>query len=329
MKQITKTNNFSDIVSLINRSRLRAYQAVNRELIELYWKIGEYISNKTLEEGWGKSTVQNLARYIQKAEPGIKGFSDKNLWRMKQFYEVYKNYPKLSTLLREISWSHNMIIMSKCETIEEKEFYLQLVVNEHYTFRELERQINTCYYERTLLSQQHHEKLSTVLREFPQEVMKAFKDHYVFDFLNVDEEYSEDDLQKSLIKNMKNFILELGKDFIFVGENYRLQVGMKDFYIDLLFFHRSLNCLVAFELKTVDFMPEHLGQLNFYLEALDRDLKKPHENPSVGVLLCKGKDNEVVEYAISRQMSPTLISEYEMAMPDKKLLQEKLREICG
>ena len=329
MKQITKTNNFSDIVSLINQSRLRAYQAVNRELIELYWKIGEYISNKTLEEGWGKSTVQNLAEYIQNAEPGIKGFSDKNLWRMKQFYEVYKDHPKLSTLLREISWSHNMMIMSKCDTIEEKEFYLQLVVNERYTKRELERQINACYYERTLLSHKHHEKLSPLVREIPKDVIKAFKDHYVFDFLNVDEEYSEDDLQKSLIKNMKNFILELGKDFIFVGENYRLQVGMKDFYIDLLFFHRSLNCLVAFELKTVDFMPEHLGQLNFYLEALDRDVKKPHENPSVGVLLCKGKDNEVVEYAISRQMSPTLISEYEMAMPDKKLLQEKLREICG
>lgn len=329
MKQITKTNNFSDIVSLINQSRLKAYQAVNRELIELYWKIGEYISNKTSEEGWGKSTVQNLSAYIQNAEPGIKGFSDKNLWRMKQFYEVYRDYPKLSALLREITWTNHVMILSKCRTVEEKEFYLQLIVNEHYTSRELERQIKSCYYERTLLGQQHHEKLSALLREFPKEVIKAFKDHYVFDFLKVNEEYSEDDLQKSLIKNLKNFILELGKDFIFIGENYRLQVGMKDFYIDLLFFHRSLNCLVAFELKTVDFMPEHLGQLNFYLEALDRNVKKPHENPSVGVLLCKGKDNEVVEYAISRQMSPTLISEYEMAMPDKKLLQEKLREICG
>lgn len=135
-------------------------------------------------------------------------------------------------------------------------------------------------------------------------------------------------MQRSLVKNMKKFVLELGKDFIFVGENYRLQVGMKDFYIDLLFFHRNLNCLVAFKLKTVDFMPEHLGQLNFYLEALDRDVRKRHENPSIGVLLCKGKDNEVVEYAMSRQLSPTLISEYEMELPDKKILREKLREIC-
>lgn len=135
-------------------------------------------------------------------------------------------------------------------------------------------------------------------------------------------------MQRSLVKNMKKFVLELGKDFIFVGENYRLQVGMKDFYIDLLFFHRNLNCLVAFELKTVDFMSEHLGQLNFYLEALDRDVRKRHENPSIGVLLCKGKDNEVVEYAMSRQLSPTLISKYEMALPDKKILREKLRELC-
>lgn len=324
-----ENNNFGDIVSLINQSRLKAYQAVNRELIELYWKIGKYISKKTNEEGWGKSTVQNLADYINDKEPGIKGFSDKNLWRMKQFYEVYKDYPKLSALLREINWTNNVMILSKCETIEEKEFYLQLVVNEQYTKRELERQINSCCYERTLLGQKYHEKLSPLVREFPEKISKIFKEQYIFDFLNLSEDIQENDLQKSLVKNMKKFVLELGKDFIFVGENYRLQVGMKDFYIDLLFFHRNLNCLVAFELKTVDFMPEHLGQLNFYLEALDRDVRKKHENPSIGVLLCKGKDDDVVEYAMSRQLSPTLISEYEMALPDKKILREKLREICA
>lgn len=170
-------------------------------------------------------------------------------------------------------------------------------------------------------------KLSTALREIAPDITNTFKDSYVFEFLNLSEPNNETDIQKGLIKQMKNFILELGRNFLFIDEEYKVQVGNSDFYIDLLFYHRGLQCLVAVELKADKFKPEHLGQLNFYLEALDRDIKKPHENPSIGVLLCKEKDNEVVEYALSRSLSPTMVSKYQLQLPDKKLLQQKLHEL--
>ena len=170
-------------------------------------------------------------------------------------------------------------------------------------------------------------KLSSLPREFEVDINKAFKDSYVFDFLNLPESYNEGDLQKGLLRQMKDFILELGRDFLFIDQEYKVQVGNSDFYIDLLFFHRGLQCLVAFELKVDKFKPEHLGQLNFYLEALDRDVKRSNENASIGVLLCKDKDSEVVEYALSRSLSPTVVAEYKTQLPDKKLLQQKLHEL--
>lgn len=315
---------FADIILLIKKSRVKAIKSVNAELINLYWNIGEYISNKIEQAEWGDSVVIELSKYIQKSEPEIKGFSDKNIWRMKQFYETYKDFPKLSTLLREISWSHNLAIFSRCKNNEEREFYLKLAKREGYSFRELDRQISSSLFERTMIG---NSKLSTALRDNNQDLTNTFKDSYVFEFLNLPERHSEMDLQRGLIKQMKNFILELGKDFLFIGEEYKLQVGNSDFFIDLLFYHRGLQCLVAFELKTDKFKPDHLGQLNFYLEALDRDIKKPNENPSIGILLCKDKDSEVVEYALSRSLSPTMISDYKTQLPDKKILQKKLHEL--
>ena len=317
-------NRFTDIIQLIKQSRTNAIKAVNAELINLYWNIGEYISKKIEQSEWGDSVVTELANFIQTQEPEIKGFSDKNIWRMKQFYENYKDFPKLSTLLREISWSHNLAIFSRCKTVEEREFYLKLAKQENYSFRELERQISASLFERTMIG---NSKLSTALRESNHDLTNTFKDRYVFEFLNLPEPHSESDLQRGLVRQMKNFILELGKDFLFIGEEYKLQVGNSDFYIDLLFYHRGLQCLVAFELKANKFKPDHLGQLNFYLETLDRDVRKPNENPSIGVLLCKDKDSEVVEYALSRSLSPTMVSEYKTQLPDKKLLQQKLHEL--
>ncbi|MGM0635472.1 MAG: PDDEXK nuclease domain-containing protein [Bacteroidota bacterium] len=315
---------FADIIRLIKKSRVKAIKSVNAELINLYWNIGEYISNKIEQSEWGDSVVMELSKYIQKTEPELKGFSDKNIWRMKQFYDTYKDFPKLSTLLREISWSHNLAIFSRCKTTEEREFYLKLAKQENYSFRELDRQISSSLFERTMIG---NSKLSTELRENNKDLINTFKDSYVFEFLNLPERHSEHDLQYGLIEQMKNFILELGKDFLFIGEEYKLQVGNSDFFIDLLFYHRGLQCLVAFELKTDKFKPDHLGQLNFYLEALDRDIKKANENPSIGILLCKDKDSEVVEYALNRSLSPTMVSDYKTQLPDKKILQKKLHEL--
>jgi len=317
-------NRFTDIIQLIKQSRTNAIKAVNAELINLYWNIGEYIIKKIEQSEWGDSVVTELANFIHTQEPEIKGFSDKNIWRMKQFYETYEDFPKLSTLLREISWSHNLAIFSRCKTAEEREFYLKLAKQENHSFRELERQISASLFERTMIG---NSKLSTALRESKHDLTNSFKDSYVFEFLNLPDPHSESDLQYGLVRQMRNFILEIGKDFLFIGEEYKLQVGNSDFFIDLLFYHRGLQCLVAFELKADKFKPDHLGQLNFYLEALDRDVKKPNENPSIGVLLCKDKDSEVVEYALSRSLSPTMVSEYKTQLPDKKLLQQKLHEL--
>jgi predicted nuclease of restriction endonuclease-like (RecB) superfamily len=315
-------NRFTDIIHLIKQSRENAIRFVNAELINLYWNIGEYISKKIEQSEWGDSVVTELAKFIQTNEPEIKGFSDKNLWRMKQFFESYKDFPKLSPLVREISWTNNLLVFSRCKSIEEKEFYLKLIKQESYSKRELDRQISASLFERTMIG---NYKLSLVVRENKNDLTDAFKDSYVFEFLNLPEPYNERDLQRGLVRQMKDFIIELGKDFLFIGEEYKLQVGNSDFFIDLLFYHRGLQCLVAFELKADKFKPDHLGQLNFYLEALDRDVKKPNENPSIGILLCKDKDSEVVEYALSRSLSPTMVSEYKTQLPDKKLLQQKLR----
>lgn len=317
-------NDFREVVRLIRTTHKEVYSRVNASLIGLYWDIGKLISHKVVADGWGKGVVAQLADFIAKATPDIRGFSDKNLWRMKQFYETYQHNEKLAVLVKELPWTHNLAIFSRCKTDEEREYYLTLCKKEAYSSRELERQIDSSQFERAIVSKS---KLSAVLRETQSSSSHIFKDSYILEFLGLPEDHSENELKRSLVQHMKQFILELGKDFIFIGEEYRLQVGNQDFYIDLLFYHRGLTALVAFELKIGKFSPEHLGQLNFYLEALDRDIKKSHENPSIGVLLCRDKDDEVVEYALSRSLSPTLIAQYQLQLPDKKLLQRKLHDL--
>ena len=320
-----RSGQFAEVVSLIQQTRTYVIRLANTALIDLYWNIGQYISEKIEASDWGDGVVKQLADYIAKNAPEAKGFSDKNLWRMKQFYETYNGVDeKLSPLVRQISWTNNLIILSRTKTIEEKEFYLKECIEERLSKRELNRQIDSALYERSIAN---NIKLSPVMREIAPQAEHVFRDQYVLEFLGGKDYENENSMKAALIKQIKQFILELGKDFIFIDEEFRLQVGNSDFRIDLLFYHRELQCLVAFELKTGKFKPEHLGQLNFYLEALDRDVKKPKENPSIGVLLCKDKDNEVVEYALSRSLSPTMVAEYQLCLPDKALLQQKLRDI--
>ena len=316
---------FAEVVGMIQSTRQNVIRVANTALIDLYWRVGEYLSLKIASAEWGDGVVRQLAEHISRNCPDIKGFSDKNLWRMKQFYETYaEDAEKLSTLLRQISWSHNRLIMSRCKSAAERKFYLEKACAEHYSFRQLDRQIDSALYERTQVNQP---KLSPLLREIAPEAERVFRDQYVMEFITGKEAKPENNLRRALLKKIKQFILELGKDFICIEEEYRLQVGCSDFRIDLLFYHRELQCLVAFELKTEKFKPEHLGQLNFYLEALDRDVKKSKENPSIGVLLCKDKDDEVVEYALSRSLSPTMVAEYQLCLPDKALLQQKMHEL--
>lgn len=309
---------------MIDSARAKIIKTANVQLIDLYWNIGHYLCERCSEAGWGKATVQSLADLIQKERPTWRGFSSPNLWRMKQFYETYSNEEKLSTLLRELPWSANLHILGKCKSMEERQFYIELAIQERWNVREIERQIDGALFERKLTGAPI---LSTVLREIHPTATNIFKDRYLVDFVDLPTSHSENDLQRGLIANLKKFLLELGRDFCFIDNEFPLQISNKDYYIDLLLFHRGLNCLVAVELKIDDFKPEYIGKLDFYLEALDRYHRKPHENPSVGVLLCKGHDRETVEIALSRSLSPALVAEYETKLIDKKLLEQKLHEL--
>jgi predicted nuclease of restriction endonuclease-like (RecB) superfamily len=316
-------DSYAEIVEIIRSARERAYIKVNEELILMYSEIGKYISEKTKGATYGDAYIEGLANFFATQYPELKGFTRRGLYRMKQFYELYKDDEKVSTVLTQLSWSNHLKIMSACKSKEERYFYIELCRKEKYSARELARQIDSCYYERYMLSQK---PTTPAITQAKKDTGNIFLDTYTLDFLDLPEVANEKDLQKSIIHNLKNFILEVGKDFTFVGEEYRLQVGNHDYYIDLLFYHRGLSCMVAFELKLGEFKPEYVGKMNLYLEALDREIKKPNENPSVGVILCAQKDDEVVEYALSRSLSPTMVSEYKLKLIDKELLQNKLRE---
>jgi len=370
MKGIIQQREFTDILLFIKQSQWNALKSVNAELINLYWNVGHYISERVKSAEWGDKTIDELANFIQKTEPNLKGFNRRGLYRMRQFYETYAKTlivsPVLTQLetaenvivsavltqlqptdnqqveivstvltqfdrnaikdsiLAKISWTNHLTILSRCKMEEEREFYLRLTNKEKYSTRELDRQISAGVFERTMIGST---KLSPVARKIHPNAASFFKDNYVVELLGLPDNHEESDLQNGLIENFKNFLLEFGSDFSFIKKEFRLQVGNSDFFIDLLFYHRELQCLVAFELKTDKFRPEHLGQLDFYLEALDRDVKKPHENPSIGILLCKDKDDMVVEYALNRSLSPTLVSQYQTKLPDKKLLQQKIQEL--
>lgn len=321
--QAVDSADFADIAQLIATARQRAVQAVNTTLIELYWQIGEHISRKIAASEWGDGVVEQLARYLARTQPGLRGFTRRNLFRMRQFFEAYAGNEFVSPLVTQLPWTHHLIILSQSKRAEEREFYLRLASQEKWSKRQLERQFKAALFERTVLTPA---KVSAVLSETHPEAVSVFKDSYLIEFLDIPQGHAEADLHRGLLLRLKDFLIELGRDFCFVGSEYPVQVGGRDFALDLLFFHRGLNGLVAIELKVGRFEPEYLGKLNFYLEALDRDVKKPHERPAIGVLLCASKDDEVVEYALSRSTSPALIAEYQTQLPDKALLRAKLHE---
>ncbi len=313
---------FSKLITIIDDARSRALKAVNAELIQMYWDVGACLSDLCAQSEFGDGTIDQVASFIARENPNIKGFNRRGLYRMKQFYEAYRGDEFVSPLVTQISWTNHLLILSGCKSREERHFYLALCAREQYSKRELERQINSAYFERYMLS-----RTKPISQRVPGDVRDSILDTYVLEFLDLPDVFSERNLRKAIIANLKQFILEFGKDFTLVGEEYRVQVGNTDFFIDLLFYNRALSCLVPIELKLGKFRPEHIGQINFYLEALDRDVRKPNENPSVGVILCASKDDAVVEYALSRSISPTLVSDYQLCLPDKQLLQNKLREL--
>ena len=242
---------------------------------------------------------------------------------MKQFYELYADNEIVSPLVTQLSWTNHLLIMSGCKSDEEREFYIKLAIRERYSKRELMRQMDSGYYERYMLSK------DKLLPEPISSLQNPFLDSYVIEFLDLPDTFHESDFRKALVKEMRDFMLELGKDFTFVGEEYPIQVANEDYKIDLLFYHRSLKCLVAIELKIGKLKPEYISKMDFYLEGLDRQIKKEDENPSVGLILCASKEDEVVEYAMSRTLSPMMVAQYQLQLPDKDTLRKKLQEISN
>jgi len=318
---------FSRIIELIEQRKNNAYLKINEELILMYLDVGKFLYDLQQNSKYGDKITTKAAEFMKNNYPNIRGFTKRNIERMVQFYKTYKDDEIATPLVTQLSWTNNLLILSGSKEKEERHFYLQLAIKNRYSKRELDRQISSSYYERYLLS--YGKQLPSITKTIDEDDYPNSRilDTYSLEFLNLPEHFSENDFRNSIINNLKDFVLEIGKDFTFIGDEYRIQVGNHDFFIDLLFYNRELSCLVAFELKLGEYKAEYLSKMNLYLEALDRDVKKLNENPSVGVILCSSKDKDVVEYSISKNMSQTLISEYKLKLINKKVLEDKLKEV--
>ena len=303
-------NFIGEIKNKIRNSQYEAMRAVNKTLINLYWGIGQEIYNQQQEKGWGKSIVELLAKELKKEFPDVQGFSASNLWRMRNFYLTYKDIENLAPLVREISWTKNIAIVEKCKDLLEREFYIKMTKKYGWTKDVLINHIENRTYEKYLLNQTNFDK--ALPEKYINQAKLAVKDEYMFDFLELSEEHSEKELERALVDNIKGFLEEMGGNFAFMGSQYHLNVGGDDFYIDLLLYHRSLKSLIAIELKIGEFKPEFVGQLQFYLTALDKQVKMEHENPSIGIIICKSKNRTVVEYALSDSDKPIGVSTYQI-----------------
>ena len=299
-----------EIKERIYKAQYDALKAVNKELINLYWDIGKSIVAKQDKLGWGKAIVETLAKDLQKEFPGIQGFSSANLWRMRNFHLTYRTNEKLAPLVREISWTKNVIIMERCKDDIRREFYLKTTKKFGWTKDVLINQIEAVAFERFMANQTNFDK--TVPEKYRHQAKLAVKDEYSFDFLELAEEHSEKELERALLENVRKFLIEMGGYFAFVGNQYRLEIDREEFFIDLLLYHRKLRCLVAIELKIGAFKPEYAGKMQFYLSALNDRVKLPDETPSIGIILCKDKSRTIVEYALKDTKKPIGVSTYRL-----------------
>jgi predicted nuclease of restriction endonuclease-like (RecB) superfamily len=298
----------TDLKTKIKTSQLSAMRAVNKELISLYWDIGKNIAIKQQESGWGKSVVEKLAKDLQIEFAGMKGFSERNLWRMRSFYMTYKDNLKLPQLVAEIGWSHNILILEKCKDNLEREYYIKMARKFGWSRNVLVHNIEASSFSKFVLNQTSFDQ--TLSEKLKSQAKLAVKDDYNFSFLGLEEDHYESDLEHGLVYNIRKFLDELGGYFTFVGSQYRVEVDEKEFFIDLLLYHRSLNALVAIELKRGEFKPEYAGKMAFYLTALDKKVKLEHENPSIGLIICRSKSRTLVEYTLQDSNKPMGVATY-------------------
>lgn len=335
-KQITNIQKnydqfLSSIIKKVEESKHQAVTKVNKLLIELYQFVGQTIVELQENGKWGDSIVEKLSHDLRIKYPDQRGFSVQNLWSMKRFYLAYRDKLILQPLAGEISWTNNVLILNGTKNIEEKEFYLKMCLKERWSKRELSRQIDSVYFERYMLSQKPEklEKIEQEKLDIPvDDIHRHLKDEYVLEFLELKETHSEKELRKAILDNLRDFFLEFGKNLTFVGEEYPVVVDNEEYRIDLLFFHRELKALVPIELKIGAFKPEYVGKMQFYLGALDELVKLPHENPSIGLILCHSKKDNVVRFTMSNKDDSSIkISAYETKLPDKNLIKQKLEKM--
>lgn len=322
-----------EIKARIRRGQYKALRAANNELLDLYWDIGESIHLKQESLGWGKAVVETLARDLQMEFPGRNGFSSQNLWLMRQFYCEYRDRTKLQPLVREVSWAKNIVIMARCKDDLEREFYLKATARFGWTKAVLQHQVDNKSYEKYLLNQTSFDK--TLSPELQAQAALAVKDHYTFDFLELAEEHSERELEQAMVQNLRRFLAEMGGAFTFVGNQYRLEAGGQEYFIDLLLYHRRLRCLIAIELKIGAFQPEHKGKMEFYLELLDTQERMEGENAPIGIIICREKNKTIVEYALRTANRPIGIATYAVVsqlpesyrneLPSPEAIAERLR----
>lgn len=358
------TRQFEYVNSLIERHRFSAITKVNIEVLMTSWEVGEYISIQLKTSRWGSKVVSELADYLKLQNPQRRGFGKRHLYNMVKFYDLYSRVEfsemikilhlseivqlriaqlgyiekvdrvplkssitllAIPELLLLIPFTSHLEIMNRCNTDEERIFYMLYASQQSLRTEELRR----CIVNQTYASLMNRDKMLSpkLLSEYPKTEF-MLKDKAFVDFLNLPEVHNEQHLHKGLLEHIKDFILELGKDFLFVESEFRVQVGGTTKRIDLLFYHRALQCLVAIELKTVDFQPEFIGKMDLYLEALDRDVKRDNENPSIGIILCPSADRSIVEYTLSRSLSPTMVAEYRRKLIPIDVMRKSLEEYC-
>ncbi len=323
-----------DIKRRIRSAQYEALKAVNKELIGLYWDIGRMIVERQKGASWGKAVVETLAVDLQREFPGMQGFSVQNLWYMRQLFLEYSGQAKLQPLVGEISWTKHLIIMARCKAPDERQFYIEMARKFGWTKNVLAMQIENQTFEKTRLNQTNFDR--AVPAKYRDQAKLAVKDEYTFDFLELGDEHSERELERALLARIERFLREMGGRFAFLGSQFRLEVGSKEYFIDLLLFHRALKCLVAIDLKVGEFKPEFVGKMQFYLAALDDLVRLKEENPSIGIILCRSKDRALVEYALRDSRKPIGVATYRMVkrlpqslakeLPDTKQLEQLISE---
>ncbi|MCB9227124.1 MAG: DUF1016 domain-containing protein [Chitinophagales bacterium] len=323
----------NDIKRKVREAQYTALKAVNVELIRLYWEIGKSIAEKQAQS-WGKAVVPTLSTELQREFPGVGGFSTTNLWLMAQFYDEYHTDENLQPLVGEISWTKHILILNKCKDSKERQFYILSTKKFGWTKNILIHQIENKTYEKYLLNQTNFDH--TLSENVKNQAVLAVKDEYTFDFLELADKHSERELENALVQNIRNFLLEMGNQFSFIGNQFKIEVDNKEYFIDLLLYHRQLQCLVAVELKIGEFLPEYKGKMEFYLTLLNEKVKLPTEKDSIGIIICKEKNRTIVEYSLKTSKQPigvatyntsTLLpKDYQKLLPNEKAISDKLNK---